>query len=55
MKKWSQSPSGTASLAATQLNTQLNNGPKTDSTLGVDRVILIDIFRPVKDCQRHEQ
>jgi hypothetical protein len=51
MKKWSQSPSGTASLAATQLN----NGPKTDSTLGVDRVILIDIFRPVKDCQRHEQ
>jgi hypothetical protein len=30
--------------------TQLNNGPKADLIRGVDRVIYIDIFNPMKSC-----
>jgi len=30
--------------------TQLNNEPKADLVRGVDRVVLIDIFIPMKSC-----
>jgi hypothetical protein len=36
--------------STTLATTQLNNGPKADFIRGVDRVIYIDIFNPMKSC-----